>query len=68
MVVHVIFASVFAENGIDVLRLLLFPLGLLLVNAMMIRAAYQCLRNDGIDWRGTHYPLAQLHAGQPIKF
>ena len=66
---HLMFSLLFAEGKpIDAVYLLLFPLGLLLVNAMMLRAAYYCLRNHGIDWRGTHYSLDQLRAGQRIKF
>jgi hypothetical protein len=48
--------------------LLLFPVGVLLITAMMLRAGYQCLKNGGIDWRGTHYPIDQLRAGQRVKF
>jgi len=67
--IHLVFSIFYvSDKQSDSLRLLLFPLGLLLVNAMMVHAAYRCLRNDGIDWRGTHYPLAQLRAGQRIKF
>ena len=47
--------------------LLLFPAGLLMIAAMLWRAGYKCLKNDGIDWRDTHYPLAQLRAGQRVK-
>lgn len=66
---HLAFSVLFADEGPgDSIYLLLFPLGLLLINAMMLRAAYRCLRNQGIDWRGTHYPLPQLRAGQRIKF
>lgn len=66
---HLVFAVMFAEKKpADSVYLLLFPLGLLLINAMMLRAAYRCLRNQGIDWRGTHYSLAQLRAGQRVKF
>jgi glycosyltransferase involved in cell wall biosynthesis len=50
------------------LILLLFPMGVLLITAMMLRAAYQCLKNGGIDWRGTHYPIDQLRAGQRVRF
>lgn len=67
--IHLLFTLLVGEKGLlDKLYLLLFPLGLVLINAMMIRAAYRCLRNQGIDWRGTHYSLAQLRAGQRIKF
>jgi hypothetical protein len=52
----------------DALSLLLFPFGLLLIGSMMLRAGYKCLKNDGIEWRGTHYPLMQLRQGQRVKF
>lgn len=66
---HLVFSVLLADKRpLDVVYLLLFPLGLLLVNAMMLNAAYRCLRNRGIDWRGTHYSLAQLRRGQRIKF
>lgn len=67
--IHLVFALLFVtDKQSDSWRLLLFPLGLLLINAMLVRAAYRCLRHDGIEWRGTRYPLAQLRAGQRIKF
>ncbi len=67
--IHLFFSVLVAQRKpLDVIYLLLFPLGLLLVNAMMVRAAYCCLRNQGIDWRATHYSLAQLRHGQRIKF
>jgi glycosyltransferase involved in cell wall biosynthesis len=66
---QLIFAGCFAaERKTRVLILLLFPVGVLLITAMMLRAGYQCLKNGGIDWRGTHYPIDQLRAGQRVKF
>jgi len=47
--------------------LLLAPLGLLMLGAMMVHAAWKCLAQDGIDWRGTCYPLEHLRAGQRVK-
>jgi hypothetical protein len=41
---------------------------MLLISLMMLRAGFQCVRNNGIDWRGTHSPLEQLRAGQRIRF
>jgi len=47
--------------------LLLAPAGLLIIGAMMVHAAWKCLAQGGIDWRGTRYPLEQLRAGQRVK-
>jgi hypothetical protein len=66
---HMIFAVLFvARRPLERLAVLLFPLGMLLISAMMLRAGYQCVKNGGIDWRGTHYPTDQLRAGQRVKF
>jgi hypothetical protein len=66
---HLVFALFYYYEGpAEIPSLLLLPAGLLLISLMMLRAAYQCLRHDGIDWRGTHYPLAQLRAGQRVRF
>jgi len=56
-----------AEGWRSRLSLLLAPVGLGLIGAMMLHAARKCLANGGIDWRGTHYPLAQLRAGQRVS-
>jgi hypothetical protein len=40
----------------------LLPLFALFGAYLMTRATWLTLRNDGIDWRGTHYPLAALRA------
>jgi len=66
---HLIFSVFFvAEQKTKSLSVLLFPVGLFLITAMMLRAGYQCVKNGGIDWRGTHYPLEQLRTGQRVKF
>lgn len=51
----------------EIIAYLALPLGILLISWVMIRSAYLCLRNDGIDWRGTHYSLSQLREGQRVK-
>jgi glycosyltransferase involved in cell wall biosynthesis len=56
------------EQRIKSLSLMLFPAGMLLISAMMLRAGYKCIKNGGIKWRGTHYPIDQLRMGQRIKF
>ena len=66
---HLIFSIFFVpERKTKRLSLLLFPVGVLLITAMMLRAGYQCVKNGGIDWRGTHYPLDQLRSGQRVTF
>jgi glycosyltransferase involved in cell wall biosynthesis len=56
------------ERPIRSLYVLLFPVGMLLISAMMLRSGYQCVKNGGIDWRGTHYSIDELRAGQRVKF
>ncbi|HEY9419963.1 MAG TPA: glycosyltransferase family 2 protein [Thermoanaerobaculia bacterium] len=41
-----------------------FPIATLLFNYILWRATLTTLKNDGIDWRGTHYPLAELKANK----
>ena len=41
-----------------------FPLATLLFLYILWRATLLTLWNDGIDWRGTHYPLAELKANK----
>lgn len=55
-------------RNIPASSILFFPVGMLMMSAMMLRAAYRCTRNDGISWRGTHYSLAELRAGQRVRF
>ncbi len=66
---HVVF-SFFAvlERRSETLSLLLFPLGVLMFTAMVLQSGLKCLRNGGIDWRGTHYSIDELRAGQRVKF
>ena len=67
--IHIIFSIFFIrERQSETFSLLLFPLGMLLVSVMMLHAGYRCIRNNGIDWRGTHYSLEQLRQGQRVKF
>ena len=68
IVMYLIFSVFFVrEKQSETLSLLLFPLGLLLLSVMMLWAGFQCVKNNGVDWRGTHYSLEQLRAGQRVK-
>lgn len=46
---------------------LLVPFGLPVLGAMALTSTLKCLRAGGIEWRGTHYPLAELRALQRVK-
>jgi glycosyltransferase involved in cell wall biosynthesis len=66
---HVLFSfSAVLEKRSETLSLLLFPLGVLMFTAMVLRSGLKCLQNGGIDWRGTHYAIDELRAGQRVKF
>jgi hypothetical protein len=41
-----------------------FPLATLLFLYILWRATLKTILNDGIDWRGTHYPLSELKANK----
>jgi hypothetical protein len=40
------------------------PVTALLFQYIIWRATLKTLWNDGIDWRGTHYPLKELRANK----
>lgn len=42
---------------------LLHPLSALMMCLALAQSAYFTLKNGGIEWRGTHYPLEQLRKG-----
>jgi hypothetical protein len=58
----------FGKARSESIKLLLFPIGLLAISFMFLWSGYRCMKNGGIDWRGTHYSLAELRAGQRVKF
>jgi len=57
-----------SEGARDVLNTLFFPAGLIIIAAMLLHAGRECVKNFGIDWRGTHYSLIELRQGQRVKF
>ncbi|HEV7821036.1 MAG TPA: glycosyltransferase [Burkholderiales bacterium] len=50
--------------GVPPIRAAGLPVATVLFMWILLRATYVTLRNDGIDWRGTHYPLAALKANR----
>lgn len=59
-----LFAGATRASGAHPLLGLGYPLATLLFLYIVLRATWLTLRNDGIDWRGTHYPLAALRANR----
>jgi hypothetical protein len=47
---------------------LLLPAGTVITCWMMVRAAVLAMVRGGIRWRGTFYPLQELHAGSRFGF
>ena len=69
ILLQIVFAVLFVRTGrTSTISLMLVPFGLILYSMVMIRAGYKCITNKGIDWRGTHYSISELKAGQRIKF
>lgn len=56
------------KSSRDIAANLLLPFGVFLMAVIMLRSAYKCLRNGGIDWRGTHYSVTELRRGQRVRF
>ncbi len=54
--------------GFAVLPQLLAPFGYLIMAWTLAKSARVTLRQRGVRWRGTLYPLAALKAGQRVKF
>lgn len=67
--VHVVFSIIFIrKERSETWRLLFIPVGIFLFGLMLLWSGYTCTKNGGIDWRGTHYTLKELRAGQRVKF
>lgn len=58
------YAGAAREHRVNPLYGIAFPLTSLIFLYIVWRAAIVTLANDGIDWRGTHYPLAELRANR----
>ncbi len=54
--------------GRPMLSAILFPVGSLINNLLLIRSGFVGWRNGGIRWRGTFYPTDILRQGQRVRF
>ena len=52
------------RSGVPAYYFLLHPVGSLLFIYTLLRSTILTLWNDGIEWRGTKYPLAELRKGR----
>ncbi|HTP89940.1 MAG TPA: glycosyltransferase family A protein [Bryobacteraceae bacterium] len=59
-----VFIAAVSEMKIPPLCALVLPLAAATFSYVLLRSTVVTLRNDGIDWRGTHYPLAELRANR----
>ncbi len=51
------------RSAVPAYYFLLHPLSTMLFTYTLLRSMVLTLRNDGIEWRGTKYPLAELRKG-----
>jgi len=52
-----------ASMRVSPLYSLTYPLGAILLSYMLLRSAVVTLKQGGIVWRGTFYPLDELKRG-----
>lgn len=67
LIVLVIYSILFSNSGrLGIRRRFIFPfpMAIMIFVYILLRSMTVTLWNDGIDWRGTHYPLAQLRANR----
>lgn len=46
----------------------LMPIGQFMMGIFLLRSALVCLKNNGVKWRGTHYPYRELKNQCRVKF
>jgi hypothetical protein len=67
LAVHLLAASILARRfARPVAPLLLVPAGALVLAHALLRSAWVAIRDGGITWRGTRYPLRALREGRRI--
>jgi len=58
-----IYVGMASRSAVPAYYFFLHPFSTALFVYTMLRSMYLTLRNDGIDWRGTKYPLEELRKG-----
>ena len=62
-------ALVMPRNTVrDIVSYMFMPAGIFIISLIMLNSAWKCWKNNGIDWRGTHYSVDELKQGQRVRF
>ncbi|HEV2149000.1 MAG TPA: glycosyltransferase family 2 protein [Longimicrobiaceae bacterium] len=64
LLMFTMYAGTARTQGVSPLYGVFFPVATLAFLYIVWRAVVVTLANDGIDWRGTHYPLDELRANE----
>ena len=59
-----LYSGIWKQAEIHPWYFLLHPVSTTLFIYTMLRSTFVTLHNDGVNWRGTHYPLAELRKQQ----
>jgi len=59
-----LYSGIWKQAEIHPWYFFLHPVSTTLFIYTMLRSTYVTLHNDGVNWRGTHYPLAELRKQQ----
>jgi hypothetical protein len=57
------YVGIYRHLKISPIYFFLHPVSVLMMCLVLAQSAYFTLKNDGIEWRGTHYPLDELRKG-----
>lgn len=65
---HFVYAYVYSRwLNFPVWAGIFLPVGKLILSVILLNSAWMCWRRNGVVWRGTLYPLAQLREGSRIR-
>lgn len=68
-IVNIVFAYMARKlSKRSVITLFMLPVGMAIMGYILLRSSIICLRNGGIYWSGTLYPIRALREGKRVKF
>lgn len=59
----IMYAGMKEHSGVPPQYVLLHPVSAVLIAYALAASTFHTLRQDGVNWRGTHYPLEELRKG-----